>query len=790
MRRLHRLHGLNFTELGALVRSVDTGRAAPGERTNTQEVLKEAKLSLRRISLAGASTGDRALGRLSASLSSMPHPLAELATRIDAVAQHKSPAALLSAASLSFAVCTVKAACAPKGRPSALANKAPGETSGRYPKITALIAALSSSGPGRAAHIEGAPEAALSDLRVLELLPAALDDAAISAVVEARMPADHPRLSAAIDASWSKRPAGNLRRLRLLQARAPDLAHARACAVLQAKSRPTELAAQACRALADDPEALSLLLKTAARGNVEMRRAAYGALAQRPEPEALAPIAALLPKLGEDPKEAHSQAWLLVSEATLCPLQDDLLAPLEDRFEAALADEDSLAWMRAWTHKLPAEFDPATYCRITELRELFMRQAPTERRLQLLVRAYERAGLQPAENLAELATRLAQREAASTAPSQQLTKLLSLRWRRANAKDLASEAALLCGAAAHTAPKRLFAALQDTAHEDPGCAAAILEHAYRAHWPESKEPPLLCKSPWLAAGRASQDDAAAHPLNPSRAFLPLPLPLPDARRARWDRAWVGYAKREARAELLAALLEPGDEEAARLLRAQLGSAPLWQLPWLVFGIKRALGEAWVQDGFRALARLREHGAVWWALVPLLSLFESQERSALEAYREHHPPTGRPDAQVGPRELEAAAIGSWEAPLSAWDGRHNPYKLLVFAHSPGQEARSAPWTEREFSEPGEAQPGLYLEGEHRLCQSWFGLDASKLAGGLKLGDMLRREDDGFYRMSPSEAHDLYLSRRLMELGASLPAQLPAETEACPGSRQFLPPGPGP
>lgn len=237
-------------------------------------------------------------------------------------------AASLSLFSLSRAAGVALLSAAPKAKLKPLSNTAPGRRSARVSAriFRALSAALSSRGAGRANALQAilARPESLLELRAFAALPAllsALDEAPIADAVEEvlRVVLQLPALEqgfggnardffspisfeaegdpqeklqefvASLEASLSGK-AGDLRRLCLIREAAPARGQALARRLLGEKKLRPAVRAMALTALADDPEALSLLVSASRKGPQLVRRAATYALCARPEPEVLAAL--------------------------------------------------------------------------------------------------------------------------------------------------------------------------------------------------------------------------------------------------------------------------------------------------------------------------------------------------------------------------------------------------------------------------------------------------------------------------------------------------------------------
>lgn len=275
--------------------------------------------------------------------------------RLQAAPAEASGGALLACLTINLGALRTRPKRAPRGLLQPLDNQAPGQRSGhhRHTALRAATAALRGRSLQRAARLRAlAP--VLGDLRCSLRLPAALDDPAIAAEVERvlwTLPHPDHRLAERIQASWSRRPGGDGRRLILIHRFWPQRAHQLARKLLNERPRPL-LCATIYRILVDDPEALPLLLDGTREGPVEVQQAAFGALARRPEPEAVAAIAGQLGRRGRPGRPPRS--FELLREAF-----GQLTAPsLLHRMRSAVADPiarppGSGHWTRAaWAEAL------------------------------------------------------------------------------------------------------------------------------------------------------------------------------------------------------------------------------------------------------------------------------------------------------------------------------------------------------------------------------------------------------------------------------------------------------
>lgn len=446
----------------------------------TRSVIPE----LRRLAAAGA----RAFGqdrRLVALISAeAPDPLqSSLQARLKALLEaplRESGAPFLAAFSLARAVASVQAAPAPQGELRPLDNPLPGMRSGpsrRWERV-ALRALIEERRAKRPARVEAAREDVLTDVRVGWRLVFGLDDVAIADETELRILGLGAVFAGVLEQTLGANPSGDLRRMRLLRELDPKRAKAAAWRQLKKKPAPKPRARAAYYfTLAEDPEALPLLLRGAEKGPDEARAGALAALARRAEPEAVAAIEALLGKPGAPKRQRSEQARELPPVEALSAAPEALGAMEETlndpgpRPAAFLLLRPALSWLRApalvdklragvLDERLPLESDGENWSR-SDWAWALAAGPPSEEQAGALLQAgaHRWAGDFVVRRLGQIAS------------VAQLSSLLPLKTRPSLARG--PEVELLLWAAVRLPAAQLFELLSGTLASDTALLAAI-----------------------------------------------------------------------------------------------------------------------------------------------------------------------------------------------------------------------------------------------------------------------------------------------------------------------------
>lgn len=503
--------------------------------------LRQTRAELRRLGVAGLAScaGDlRLLGAAEALKKSRAAVLRRLGEGLAALTDAPdgaAPGLFLRQCVLTHAVERARASAAPEGGLAALTGRAapaPERASSR--RVGELRRALRRRGKGRDGALRDA-QAELTDLRLQVLLPAALDEAGIAEVVQGALAgqlARAPGLVADIEASLSGRAVGDARRLALVHQAAPARGWALARKLLDTRPKAA-LRAQIYDCLADDPEALLLLLAGTKRGPFDARAAALAALARREEPAAREGLLGALAEPGPAPSLLFQRALPRFSAPELiCALQERL------RAEMRRAPEES------------ARVEWAKMLAMTSLlgRRWVIHRCPSAATLALLCQACE-------EGWAPYA---ASRVAAWCAPLEVLERLLRRgrprRWSREDGFEVQKRSLdLILVAAGRLSPERFYALLSDGWLED-----RLLQDAMRAwQFALAREP----EEGWLAT------QAPGYNARPAPGAREEILPL------RWDPRWLEAAMEAGRVELVTSLAKPGDAAAGAWLAGHFEAGP-------------------------------------------------------------------------------------------------------------------------------------------------------------------------------------------------------------------------
>lgn len=518
---------------------------------------------------------------------------------LDAPASER-PLRLLAVDRLCRAVLVAQSSAAESGALCPLSGVEPGGVSARHSSqaLVRIRAAVFKKGSGRLAALRR-EVSVVDDLRLASPMNAALDGP-LSELAEELLSSAISGQGWLVDVleaqllSGEGSPSGDACRLRLILGAAPPRAWAAARLLLEGKPKAA-LRAELYHALAADPEALSILLAAARRGPKPCRRAAMCALAGRPEPESLGPILEALSRPSEWGFELFSRPMLRAAGK-----RPEFVAAAHAGLRRAMEPlrQEARALAALGQRGLP-QGSPEAVAYKSALRDCT--EAPSPEVMAGLADFYEFSYVRP-EDLSQLGAH---------APPEVLSRVLPLSW-RAGFRSLRDGRLLLLARAAPRLPKaRLFELLAGDLSVDFELQSTLL---------------LRCQAragqaiAWLRLLLQQGPAGEPRPWSPPR--MPKKGALSALARMELDGRWMEEAKRQRQPFVVAALVEPGDEEAARVLIEALPAAPLGGAPWILFGLLRAQAPGLQEAAAARLARYEEARSESWTTgeAPYRSLF--------------------------------------------------------------------------------------------------------------------------------------------------------------------------